>query len=178
MFRKIFLEKFRCNMDNDGDDSDSPYFLVFAGMPSLEFRSLVEPIYLENLDDTVAPTGAWTLVHERVPGFNVDDTMFVLVALLERDDDLDLTGAEFDALAKQMAERYLHFAGKEHLQGEALIRRMRREFRRAINGHTNNDDLIGIKHLPIPRFGEPDQLLFKNDPDDGSYTVAFRLEAA
>ena len=184
MVRKFFLEKFRCDRDNDGDDSDSPYFLFFFGVPEvfghpiIHFLGDVVPVYLENLDDTVASDGTWTRVHERTPHFNVEENMHVLVALLERDDGIDLTDEEFDRLRTHMTKKYSHFGNEDGLRGDALIKRLRKEFRRAINANTNNDDLIGIKHLPIPVSGQPAHLTFVDDPDDGSYTVAFLLEPA
>jgi hypothetical protein len=173
--KTLVLEKFKCLIDNDGDDSDSPYFVCFVGHPSFDFVVTMSTVFLQHLDDTVASTGAWTEVNEQIVREVVDDKTFVLVALLERDDGIDLTDEEVNALRDRMAGKWLQIARDEHVHGDRLVKRMRKEFRRAINSHTNNDDLIGIRHLPIPSSGQPAHLLIENDPDDGAYTVAFRL---
>lgn len=171
--KEVFLHRFKCDIDNDGDDSDSPYVIAFVGFPDLDFQSEMNAIYLNQFDDTVASTGAWTQVDLGI--WTAEPSSLFLVALLERDDGIDLTGDELSQLKARMAKKFVELAKKDHLHGERLVKKMIKEFRRSINAHTNNDDLIGVRHLPIPASGKSIELRFENGPDAGSYVLDFRV---
>ena len=164
---KLVLKNFTC-IDKNDDDKDSPYFLVFTGLGA---DADVHKIRDARWDDTIQENTHWTGNLE-VPG-TVRDKSFVLVALLEQDDGVDIEGTELEAVRRRMKKLYSAFAPNGPTP--AASRLLRKEFLKAINENTSNDDLIDIKHLPIPGNGQPRQLEMSGI-ESGYYLVKFALE--
>jgi len=104
----------------------------------------------------------------------VNDKSIVIVALLERDDGIDISGEELDNVQSWMRNKFADHSKSGKVSRAILSILMMTEFILAIGGNTSNDDIIGITPLPIPSSGQPKELTM--DGDDGLYTVQFLVE--
>ena len=167
---QLVLKQFTCVERNDSD-SDSPYFVVFTAHGNdAGVHMLLDPAW----DDRVDENRTWN-PHIVVPG-SVSEKHLVLVALLEQDDGVDLTGDEFEAVRKRMLKRWQLFTSVQDPTKSAPIRtEMASLFRNAIDDNTSNDDLIAIKRLQIPKSGQPNHLDMTGI-DSGYYKVQFATQ--
>lgn len=163
---KLILKKFRC-IEQTETLPDSPYFAVFVGEPSTK-QSEVHRVRREAWDNAITAGPA------KVANVTVDSTVspdaVILAALLEEDDNVDLSGATITRLRTEMQTLFSAFATNGSSPAQ-IAGRMMPEFRRALNTALGNDDLIGIKRVTASSGTK----VLNYMGDGGSYQVTFAI---
>jgi hypothetical protein len=164
---KLILKKFRCIEETDEVDSDSPYFAVFVGDPSTK-ASTVHLVRREAWDNET--DSGETKVANITVASNVDNDAVVLAALLEEDDDADVTGGNMTLVRNWMQAVFTAFA-VNGLSPSQIAGKVSPEFRRALNIAIANDELIGIKRVGA----NPGTKVVNYKGDGGNYDVTFSV---
>lgn len=163
---KLILEKFLC-IEQTETFPDSPYFAVFVGEPSTK-TSEVHRIRREAWDNTT------TAPNVKVANLTVDSAVssdaLILAALLEEDDNVDLSGATITRLRTEMQAIFSAFAANGASAAQ-LSDQVLPEFRQALNRAIGNDDLLGIKRVTA----SPGKKLLNYKGGGGNYQVTFAI---
>lgn len=164
---QLILKKFRCNEETDEVDSDSPYFAVFVGEPSTK-KSEVHYVRREAWDNDT-DTGETKVANITVDG-SVSENAVILAALLEEDDDPDVTGPAMTMVRTNMQVIFNAFA-VQGASAEQIAQNVRPEFRKALERAIANDELLGVKRVSAT----PGTKVLKYRADGGSYDVTFAV---
>lgn len=143
----LILTDFQCVEQTNEIGSDSPYFVFFIGKGSdpgaAKLVTIRHPQWDEQID-------AGEVSYPNAVVDNVDDDTVVLLALMEEDLNTDITtgtGA-FQKVRDHMRTLLLAHAAGGHLPVAQLADGLIPEFRREIDAHRINDDLLDVIHVP------------------------------
>jgi hypothetical protein len=171
---KLILKEFRCVEETDEIGSDSPYFLVFVGdAKSGGAQSDVKLVRKDSWDNEVDSGELRTPNITVTDGFDLD---LVLVALIEEDWDPDFAGVTLAMVKAWMASAFNSLASNVSTGIDNTIANLvRDEFVKVLKQRVSNDEILGVKRLPVePQSGGLLPLL-KFSGDGGSYNVRFAL---
>jgi hypothetical protein len=174
---KLILKEFRCVVDTDELGAESPYFLVFIG--DLETgKTELKMIRQGNWHNEVDKGELWTVNAPVVSGFSFKpNPTLVLVALIEEDENLDISNFERDNLIKPLlAAKFKSFkdSGSTIVTG-GIESGVSSTFKTALGLTLANDDNMGIKRLK-PNGQTGNQPLLNYFADTGHYRVRFVIE--
>lgn len=169
----LILTDFKCVRETNEIGADGPYFVFFIGKASNPAAAKLVTLRQPDWDELVDEGDVF---HPNAAVDNVDDDTLVLCALMEEDLRTDIsvgTGA-FRRIRDQMRDRLAVSVDAGAISVDQLAQELIPEFRRVIDDHRTNDDLIDVIHVPtdidLPQHGP-----FNMDGGGGSYLVWFDI---
>lgn len=174
---KLVLKEFRCVEDTDEVGSESPYFLVFIG--DLETgKTALKMIRQGNWHNEVDEGELWVVNAPVTNGFNFKpNPTLVLVAMIEEDDNVDVSNFEKDnMIAPMLATQFKSFKDSgATIVTSGISSAVSTTFNLAVGLALSNDDNMGIKRLKTT--GQTgDQPLLNYFADTGHYRVRFVIQ--
>lgn len=168
---KLILSDFKCVQETNEIGSDSPYFVFFVGKPrdptAADIVTIRQPEWNEAVDEG-------NVFHPNAPVARVDDDTLVLCALMEEDLNTDITtgtGA-YRQVRDHMRTLFIAYAAGGAIPIAQLAQQLIPEFRKELDAHRTNDDLVDIIHVPTDIDLEQHGA-FAMDGGGGSYLVWF-----
>lgn len=169
---KLILKEFRCVEESDEIDSDSPYFVVFVGKSGTNPTSDVKMIRREAWDNDT-DTGELKVANITVAD-GVNANTVVLAALMEEDGDANITGARLAIVKSWMQAVFSAFNASGSASADDLATKIRPEFAKAINANKGDDEMLGIRRVPVP--SSPGNVpLLTYTGDESNYRVRFTV---
>ena len=174
---KLILKRFKCIADTDEVGAESPYFIVFVG--DLETgKTELKMIRQGNWHNEVDQGETWEVNAPVVSGFSFNpNPTLVLVALIEEDENLDVSNFERDNFIKPLlAAKFQSFkdSGSTIVTGGIVVG-VSSIFKILLDALLDNDDNMGIKRLK-PNGQTGNQPLLNYFADTGHYRVRFVIE--
>jgi hypothetical protein len=166
--------EFKCDEETDEVGDDSPYFVFFIGKGTNADEAQLVRIRQPHWDNDVA-SGDLLKPYTNVAG-GIDSNTLVLCALMEEDDNADIvTGnGPFKKIRNDMRTFLKAFAAGGSSSVSQIASKLIPEFRRSLNKHVTNDDLVDVEHLPtninLKQHGS-----FSFNGDGGKYRVWFEM---
>jgi hypothetical protein len=174
---KLILKEFRCVEDTDESGGESPYFIIFVGDLTTG-NTEVKRIRRESWDNKVDKGELWVVNVPVVSGFNLNpNPTLVLVALLEEDDNMDISNDALNSGLKAFLQgRFKGFKDSgSTIVTSAIANSLRDAFIAWLSLALGNDDNMGVKRLKVN--GTPGlQPLLNYFADTGHYRVRFVME--
>lgn len=174
---KLILKEFRCVEDTDESGAESPYFLVFVG--DLETgKTELKMIRQGNWHNEVDKGELWTVNATVVSGFNFNpNPTLILVALIEEDENLDISNFERDNIIKPLlAAKFKSFKDSgATIVTSGISSGVKSTFNAALGLTLANDDNMGVIRLK-PNGHSGDQPLLNYFADTGHYRVRFIID--
>lgn len=171
---KLILADFKCVVETNELGSDSPYFVFFIGKGSDPAAAKLVTIRQPQWDEDV---DAGNVFHPNVVVDSVDDDTLILCALMEEDLNTDITtgtGA-FRKVRDHMRALLTAHAVDASLPVAQLAVQLIPEFRKEIDAHRTNDDLVDVIHVPAS-IDVAQQGPFPMEGHGGRYLVWFAIE--
>ncbi|MBI4852254.1 MAG: hypothetical protein HY819_10700 [Acidobacteria bacterium] len=168
----LVLQEFNCVEETNEVGSDSPYFVVFVGHPGITPTSSVTTLRKESWDNEI-DSGDLIKANLTV-GTGVNTNTLVLVALLEEDNNPDITGADLINVQNWMQAIFQAFGSILGISLNQLDAMVRPEFVKALNANIANDEIVAVKRLTISTSSGLLPIL-KFLGDGGDYRVRFRM---
>jgi hypothetical protein len=143
----LILKDFQCIEETNEIGSDSPYFVFFIGKGSDPGDATLVTIRQSRWDERV---DAGNVFHPNAAVSNVDGNTLVLCALMEEDLNTDITSGTgaFRKVRDHMRALLTAQAAGGSMSVAQLAEQLIPEFRREIDSHRTNDDLIDVIHVP------------------------------
>lgn len=179
---RLLLKAVHCVIDTDEDGGESPYFLITVGKrgaaPKL-FHTLVRlPEWDNQFNKGTRKTTQQLVASSEISGCPaLDANTLVLVSLIEEDVNCDLSPGTVNFINSVMMVHWLRYGGNEfaNLTTAQVAELMILRLRPFLEGCIDNDDLMGVKHLPLTTLnGDLDLLTYVGD--DGKYRVRFATD--
>ena len=166
----LVLSEFRCVTETDEIGDDSPYFVIFIGNTGTSFsdvKRLRDPQWDNNIS-----SGKLVHVNSTVSS-GVGTNSLVLVALLEEDNDPDISGQILTNIKQSMSGWYntIFAQGGGISQMEASLKPL---FKQHIEAALSNDDVVAIARLKVTTLSGNLNLLHMWG-DGGYYRVRFKM---
>ncbi len=170
----LTLTDFKCIEETNEIGSDSPYFVFFIGKGSDPAAAKLVRIRQSQWDNEVEEGNVF---HPNATVASVDGNTLVLCALMEEDDNADIaTGnGAFQKIRAHMRTLLAAHAASGSTPVAQLAKKLIPEFKKSIDAHTTNDDLIGVIHVPA-NIDLQQHGAFKMGPDDERYLVWFAMK--
>lgn len=172
----LTLKEFRCVEDTDESGGESPYFIIFVG-DLITGNTEVKRIRRESWDNNVHKGELWVVNIPVVSGFSLNPSpTLVLVALLDEDDNMDISSDAINVLETFLQGRFKGFkdSGSTTVTS-GISNSLRDAFSIWLSLSLGNDDQMGIKRLKVN--GSPGlQPLLNYYADTGHYRVRFVIE--
>ena len=144
---RLILKDFQCINETNELGSDSPYFVFFIGKARDPGDAEVVTIRDSRWDEQVN-TG--NVLHPNAAVSSVDSNTLVLCALMEEDLNTDITTGT--RAFRKVRDHMRNLLGAQAAGGSMpvaqLAEQLLPEFRREIDTHRTNDDLIDVIHVP------------------------------
>lgn len=174
---KLILKEFRCVEDTDEIGGESPYFLVFIG--DLETgKTALKMIRQGSWHNEVDKGELWTVNAPVTDGFNFKpNPTLVLVALVEEDENLDISNFERDKMIAPLLEaKFKSFkdSGAKSVTS-GITAGVSSTFKTALALTLSNDDNMGVKRL-VTNGQTGNQPLLNYYADTGHYRVRFAIQ--
>jgi hypothetical protein len=171
---RLILTDFQCIEETNEIGSDSPYFVFFIGKGSDPGAAKLVTVRQPQWDEEV---DAGEVIHPNAVVDNVDDDTVILCALMEEDLNTDITtgtGA-YRKVRDHMRTLLIAHAAGGSLPVAQLADVLIPEFRKEIEAHRTNDDLIDVIHVPA-NIDLRQHGAFSMQGDGGHYLVWFAFE--
>ena len=170
----LTLKEFRCVEESDEVGWDSPYFLVFEGNPSQPAsEAQLHRVRRESWDNEIE-SGSFRGVNH-VIGKDIAGNHLVLCALMEEDNDPDIGGAAFALVQNWMRSVFDAYRAGGSASAQQMATNMKPEFVKALKAARSNDEILGVKHVPLTPAANGDLPLRYFYGDGGTYRVRFTL---
>jgi len=145
----LILEEFHCIVETDEAGWDSPYFIVFVGQRTGNIPTCdVYTIRQDSWDNDIG-SGDSRKVNFTIPT-EVDTDTLVFVALMEEDDNADITGRDLANVRDWMKAMFQAFGSVNGLPFNQLGSKMYKEFNNAIAANITDDDCVAVQRVIIP----------------------------
>jgi len=166
----LVLSEFRCVIETDEIGDDSPYFVIFVGNADTSFSD-VKRIREPQWDNDIS-SGKLVQVNSTVSG-GIGVNSLVLVALLEEDNNPDISGQILTNIKQTMSGWYNTFfppaGGVNQLETKLMP-----IFQQIIEANLSNDDVVAFARLKITTLSGNLNLLHMWG-DGGYYRVRFKM---
>ena len=174
---KLVLKEFRCVEDTDESGAESPYFLVYiAALDKNE--TVLKMIRQGNWHNEVDKGELWTVNATVSNGFNFNpNTTLVLSALIEEDDNVDVSNFEKDNIIKPLLDARLRDVKKSgaNIITDGIASGFINTFNSGLVLSLSNDDKMGVKRLKTTGT-TGNQPLLNYFADTGHYRVRFTIQ--
>jgi hypothetical protein len=170
---RLKLKEFRCVEETDAEfGAESPHFIVFVGRRAGDRpQSRTFRIRKGAWDNQVDEGELW-VANEDITG-PVDGKSLVMVAMIEEDNDPDISGDRLTMLRRSLREAFRD-AAKPGVTLEALAAVMTLKMTVDLGHLTSSDEILGVKQLPITTT-DGDLPLLRFNGDGARYNVRFEM---
>ena len=173
---QLILKEFRCVDDTNESGAESPYFIVFVGDLTTGDND-TQLVRQGNWHNEVDKGELWVVNAPVVSGFSFKaGPTVVLVALIEEDENVDISKAEVNAIVKPIMDSQFESIKKAGTTTvtSAIAGSLRSAFNNALSIFLNNDDNMGVIRLKVN--GKTGlQPLLNYFADSGHYRVRFEV---
>lgn len=171
---KLILADFKCVEETNEIGSDSPYFVFFVGKGSNPGAAKLVTVRQLEWDEDVDEGNVF---HPNAVVARVDDDTLILCALMEEDFNTDITtgGGAFLKVRAHMRTLLTAHAANASLPVAQLAEQLIPDFRKEIDAHRTNDELIDVIHVPTG-IDLTQQGPFPMEGHGGRYLVWFAIQ--